>query len=136
MDVRVFELDESIRDDLESLLFQLSGIQRTVSLENYSDTFCIGVFDHEKLVGFAELFLLRKTTFVMAHLEDVVVLEAYRGQGLGTLLIEKVISVAKKEGAKVINLTTRLERKAALSLFESFGFIAPGNQTLRLTLED
>lgn len=135
MEVRPFQLEESFRENLDELLFQLSGKRRELDLNNYPNTYCIGVFDEKKLVGFAQLFVLSKTTFVMGHLEDVIVHSDYRGIGLGRKLLEEVISLAEENGCSVINLTTREERVEAISLFKSLGFIDPGNQVLRLKIE-
>ncbi len=135
MDIRVFDLAEAYRTALEELLFQLSGKKRTIRLENHPNTYNIGAFDEEQLVGFAQLFILPKTTFTMGHLEDVIVHEAYRSQGIGRKLMEEVLVAAKREGCSVLSLTTRTERTEAQALFESFGFKDPGNMVLRLSLD-
>lgn len=136
MDIRTFDLSETHREDLEALLFQLSGKERILSLTKHPNVWCVGAFDGEHLVGFAQLFVLPKTTFLMGYLEDVIVLEEYRGQGLGRKILDHVIKVAEEERCANITLTTRTERIAARSLFESVGFIEPGNHTLRLTFEE
>lgn len=135
MEVRPFELTEALREDLEVLLFQLSGKRRELNLTKHPNVRCIGAFDQDHLVGFAQLFILRKTTFSMGYLEDLVVLEEYRGQELGRKILDMVIDVAREEGCASITLTTRPERIEAKGLFEAMGFVEPGNQTLRLTLE-
>jgi diamine N-acetyltransferase len=135
MEVHPFILEESHRGNLEELLLQLSKKKRNINLTVYPNVHCVGAFDNEKLVGFAQLFILPKTTFKIGQLEDVIVHTGCRGQGIGTKILNEVISIAKREGCAVINLTTRPERKEAWTLFESSGFIAPGNQALRLILE-
>lgn len=135
MEIRLFTLDESHRDDLEHLLFELSGKKRTLNLATHQNVYCIGAFDQNRLVGFAQLFLMPKTAFTMSYLEDVIVHSEYRNQGIGTKMLKGVISLAKQKGAKVINLTTRIEREAAVNLFKSSGFISPGNTVLRHLLE-
>ncbi|MDB5225281.1 MAG: GCN5-related N-acetyltransferase [Candidatus Adlerbacteria bacterium] len=106
-----------------------------MNLDAHPNVHCVGAFDGEKLVGFAQLFVLPKTTFTMSHLEDVIVHPEYRNQGIGKRLVEEAISLAKQKGVSVVNLTTREERKDAVALFEYFGFARPGNMTLRLVLE-
>jgi ribosomal protein S18 acetylase RimI-like enzyme len=134
MKIEFFTLSEAHRKDLEFLLHELSGKQRTISLEAHPNVYCVGAFDTDRLVGFAQLFIMPKTTFVMGHLEDVVVHPKYRKQGIGKKLLEEVIALAKEKGASVLNLTTREERKDATELFYSLGFTSPGNLTLRLSL--
>lgn len=127
-------LEESHREDLEELLFQLSEKKRIIDLTNQSNARYVGVFDGSKLVGFALLFILPKPTFRIAYLEDVVVHNGYRGRGLGKELMIEVIALAKGERAQVINLTSRSERIDAIALYESLGFVNPGNNVFRLTL--
>lgn len=134
MKVRTFELAEKHRADLEELLYQLSGKKRHLHLARYSNVHCIGAFDDERLVGFAQLFLLPKPTFTIAHLEDVIVHTQYREQGLGAALMEEVLSTAEREGASVVQLTTRDERDVAQKLFARFGFTRPNNFILRRTI--
>lgn len=135
MEVHTFDISEKHRENLEALLFQLSGRRRELNLTTQPNVRCVGAFDQDHLVGFAQLFILCKTTFSMGYLEDLVVLEEYRGQGLGRKILGMVIDVAKEEGCTSITLTTRPERVEARGLFEAMGFVEPGNQTLRLTLE-
>lgn len=135
MEVRTFDLSEQYREELEVLLYQLSGKKRELDLAKYPNVRCVGAFDKERLIGFVQLFILPKTTFVMGYLEDVIVLEEYRGQGIGRKILERVIEVAKEEHCANITLTTRPERIEAKRLFEAMGFMEPGNRTLRLTLE-
>jgi ribosomal protein S18 acetylase RimI-like enzyme len=134
MEVRLFDLEEKYRVDLEELLFQLSGKKRTLDLSNHPNALNIGAFDGDRLIGFAQLFVLPKTTFIMGHLEDVIVHSDYRGHGLGRKLMEVVISQAKEKECSVINLTTRPERAAAVDLYKSLGFTDPGNNVMRLNL--
>lgn len=63
---------------------------------------------------------LRKEPFGL--LEDVFVDESLRGQGIGTELVNNVISKAKKIGCYKIVATSRYERPAVHSLYEKLGF--------------
>lgn len=135
MEVRVFSLREENRSDLEELLFQLSGKIRIAKIVRYQNVYNIGAFDAEKLVGFAQLFVLPKTTFTMGHLEDVVVSTEYQGKGLGRRIVSSAIELAKEKDCSVVNLTTRPEREDAVKLYTSLGFTNPGNNVYRLNLK-
>lgn len=63
--------------------------------------------------------LLRKQAVV----EDMIVNEKYRGQGLGEKILLDLIEWAKKEGVEVIELTTNPKRLAANSLYQKVGFV-------------
>jgi ribosomal protein S18 acetylase RimI-like enzyme len=57
-----------------------------------------------------------------AHLEELYVAPARRGQGLGRALLERVLDVARERGAGRIDLGTAVDDRAARALYESVGF--------------
>ena len=136
MDIRIqaFTLEEKYRDDIVELLFQLSHERRDVNLENHPNSHFVGAFDKDKLIGIAQIFILRKTSFTFGLLEDVIVDERYRGQNIGTRLVRETINIAKRNGANRINLTSRPERIEARKLFESLGFMKQDTDVFRLEL--
>jgi GNAT superfamily N-acetyltransferase len=60
--------------------------------------------------------------------EDVFVEEDYRGQRLGTRLIEEAIERAKNEGCYKIVLTSRHSKPEVHRLYEKLGFIDQGTE--------
>jgi len=68
------------------------------------NSYCFGVFDQKKLVGFARL-VTDYSTF--AWLCDVFIIPEYRGQGLSKWLIECVINDAEVKKVKRFHLATR-----------------------------
>jgi ribosomal protein S18 acetylase RimI-like enzyme len=59
---------------------------------------------------------------VRAWIEDVVVDDAARGQGMGEALTLAAIERARQEGAKTVDLTSRPSREAANRLYQRVGF--------------
>lgn len=55
-------------------------------------------------------------------LRDLYVDEDYRGQGVGRLLLDHIIRVARINGLSRLELETRTEFEAAISLYESTGW--------------
>lgn len=131
-EIRLFSLEEKCRNDIDKLLFQLSGKRRIANLENHPNSHFIGAFCEDKLVGFVQVIIIHKCAFTYGLLEDVVVDEEYRGQGIGTKLVVETINFSKTKGANRINLTSRAERGEARRLFESLGFIKQDTEVLRL----
>lgn len=64
----------------------------------------------------------------------VCVAKFYRKLGLGQLLMEKVLEVAKKDNALYVELTSRKERVAAHRLYEKVGFEKRDSYIYRRTL--
>lgn len=74
------------------------------------------------IVGALTLVLFPIPTGTRAWIEDVVVDEAARGQGVGAALTQEAIRLARAEGARTVDLTSRPSRAAANRLYERLGF--------------
>jgi ribosomal protein S18 acetylase RimI-like enzyme len=61
-------------------------------------------------------------TGLRAWIEDVVVDETARGQGVGAALTEEAVRRARTVGARTVDLTSRPTRQAANRLYERLGF--------------
>ncbi len=72
--------------------------------------------------GVLTLVLYRVPTGVRAHIEDVVVDEAVRGQGIGEALVRRAMKVAREAGADGVVLTSNPKREAANRLYVRLGF--------------
>jgi ribosomal protein S18 acetylase RimI-like enzyme len=78
--------------------------------------------DDGPIVGMLTLVTFRIPTGVRAWIEDVVVDEAARGQGVGRELVEAAIELARDAGAAKVDLTSNPSRAMARQLYESLGF--------------
>lgn len=74
------------------------------------------------ILGSLTLVLFRIPTGLRAWIEDVVVDEAGRGQGVGEALNRFAIDVAAERGARSVDLTSRPSREAANRLYRRLGF--------------
>jgi ribosomal protein S18 acetylase RimI-like enzyme len=74
------------------------------------------------IVGTLTLVVVPLLTGVRAHIEDVVVDEAARGQGIGAALTGAAIELARQRGARSVELTSRSSRAAANRLYQRLGF--------------
>ncbi len=132
--------DDAVRE-LCALASELRGEPVDASRESIeaivgSDTaHLMTVQDDGRIVGMATLILIPKVGKLVSLLEDVVVSEKYRGQGLGKLLIEAVIAEAEACGARSISLTSRPSRVAAQALYLKFGWKKRETDAFKLTLE-
>ena len=68
--------------------------------------------EHNNIVGSLTLALFRVPTGLRACIEDVVVDEGVRGQGVGEGLTKEALRLAKSAGARTVDLTSRPEREA------------------------
>jgi ribosomal protein S18 acetylase RimI-like enzyme len=74
------------------------------------------------IVGTLTLAIFPIPTGIRAWIEDVVVDEAARGQGVGEMLTVAALELARRAGARTVDLTTRPSREAAGRLYERVGF--------------
>lgn len=74
------------------------------------------------VVGSLTLVLVRIPTGLRAIIEDVVVDERSRGQGVGRALNEHALEVARAADAVTVDLTSRPSREAANRLYLRLGF--------------
>ena len=76
----------------------------------------------DEIVGTLTLALFRIPTGLRAWIEDVVVDEVARGQGVAEALNRVAIERARAAGAVSIDLTSRPSREAANRLYQRIGF--------------
>lgn len=90
--------------------------------------------DAGDIVGSLSLVLFRIPTGLRAWIEDVVVDDAARGQGVGEALNRAAIDHAAKAGAKTVDLTSRPSREAANRLYQRLGFEKRNSNVYRYEL--
>jgi ribosomal protein S18 acetylase RimI-like enzyme len=78
--------------------------------------------DTAGVVGSLTLVLFRIPTGLRAWIEDVVVDETARGQGVGEALSREALRWATAAGARTVDLTSRPSREAANRLYQRLGF--------------
>ena len=86
------------------------------------------------IVGLLTLVVVRIPTGLRARIEDVVVDEAARGQGIGAHLSRAALERAAVEGVRTVDLTSRPDRTAANRLYEHLGFHQRETHVYRYTL--
>ena len=96
------ELDQIIRSDASMILIA----------ENNSN----------EIVGTMTLVLFHIPTGLRAWIEDVVVDNDHRGEGIGKKLNQEALQIAEKAGAKTVELTSRPARESANRLYQDLGF--------------
>jgi len=87
-----------------------------------------------RIAGSLIVTLYRIPTGTQARIDDVVVDDAVRGQGIGEALSRRAIELARGAGAKQISLTSRPSRAAANRLYVRLGFEQVETNVYRLPL--
>jgi GNAT superfamily N-acetyltransferase len=118
---------EAARLDLDVIHKYLSeesywsaGIPRETLEWAVAGSLCFGLYEGSRQVGFARV-VTDAATF--AYLCDVFVITSHRGQGLGTWLMECVMSHPQLQGLRRFVLATR----DAHALYRRLGFTSPAD---------
>jgi ribosomal protein S18 acetylase RimI-like enzyme len=85
-----------------------------------------------EIVGALTLVMFPIPTGLRAWVEDVVVDESARGRGVGAALTTEAVRLARADGARTVDLTSRPSREAANRLYERLGFELRDSKVYRL----
>ncbi len=109
---------------LEEVTFSIpwsrADFEREVK-ENHMAIYYVAVEDG-KIIGYAGMW----NVIDEGHITNVGVLEEARCKGVGSLLMEKLISIAKERNMYGITLEVRMGNAPAQALYHKFGFKAEG----------
>jgi L-amino acid N-acyltransferase YncA len=89
-----------------------------------------------EIVGAATLGTFRSPTGLHGWIEDVIVDQRARRQGIGKALTEACLDQARTLGVREVNLTSRSTRCAANQLYQAMGFIQRDTNLYRYPLLD
>ena len=78
--------------------------------------------EEDPIVGILCLTIYRVPTGIRSIIEDVIVDESARKQGIGEALVRYAIVLAREAGADGVSLTSNPQREAANQLYQSMGF--------------
>ena len=86
-------------------------------LDNENSQYLV-VIENEDILGFAGIqFILDE-----ADITNIVIKKSERNKGIGTELLNKIVEIAKKNGAKSLTLEVNENNKYAIKLYEKFDF--------------
>lgn len=125
----ILEFLKQIGKETNNLTFGAEGVPFTVEAEasyikqiehSHDDIMLVAKLDG-KIIGNASLNRLPRR---MSHRGDfsVAVIKEYWNQGIGSLLLEKILSFAKENTFEIIDLQVRSDNFQAIHLYEKYGF--------------
>lgn len=135
-------VDDELVAAFEKLIPQLSRSSPAPDAETLqaiadseASTLLIARDESGAIMGSMTLAMFRIPTGLRAWIEDVVVDEDARGHGVGRLLNEHALEIAREAGAKTVDLTSRPSREAANRLYKRIGFIERETNVYRYTFD-
>ena len=125
----ITEYKQDFVDVLQRLLPQLSQSAAPPSteltrqiIESDSSRLLIAQ-EKDVVLGMLTIVIFPIPSGIRAWIEDVVVDETGRGKGVGEALNQHALQLARDEGARTIDLTSRPSREAANRLYQRIGFV-------------
>ncbi len=136
----VTEVDDDLVAAFARLIPQLSSSnpppsaeQLEAIVESEASTLLVARDENGTIVASMTLAMFRIPTGLRAWIEDVVVDNDARGRGIGRLINERAVEIARAAGATTIDLTSRPTREAANRLYQRMGFVLRETNVYRLT---
>lgn len=123
---------------LLSLLTSNSKKLNPLELDNVcrNSKFLVARVGTEKMIiGMATLAVIEIPTGRFGMIEDVVVDDQFRGQGIGKSLVMELIKEAKALGLERVDLTSNPKRLVANQMYQDLGFSKVDTNFYRLKLE-
>ena len=125
----VTRADEELYSAFQRLVPQLTNNNPPPSLNDLaalvrdsSSTLMVARNEHREIVGALTLTVYRVPTGIRSIIEDVIVDNSVRGQGVGEALMKRAIEIAREKGAGNISLTCNPMRESANRLYQRMGF--------------
>ena len=127
---RVARFNEKIYRAVVNLIPQLDGACPLPDrehikevLKNRNTFMLVAVTEEGVIAGMLTMASYKIPTGTKFWIDDVIVDSGYRGRKVGLSLLEEAISVARKNGARSVDLTSRPFRHEANSLYKKLGFL-------------
>jgi diamine N-acetyltransferase len=118
----IFGLITELAEYEESLDKVSNSLELMYEQKDYFNCY-VAETEEKEIIGMA-LYYFSYYTWVgkTLYLDDLYVKEAYRGNGLGTRLMDKMFEVAKAEKCKRFRLQVLNWNESAIKLYEKSGF--------------
>lgn len=90
-------------------------------IQNFNRLTTLVILDDENIVGYLS-YIIKKRHTGKLDVDQLVILEEYRGQGLGKKLMEEAKKIAKENECDRIELNCWLFNENALNMYEHIGY--------------
>jgi ribosomal protein S18 acetylase RimI-like enzyme len=125
---RVATADEELVETIARLLPQLTEARTPPTLAQLRETVAgqtllVARDDEGRILGTLTLVLYRVSSGLKGRLEDVIVDESARGQGVGEALTREGMRRAGEAGVLMLELTSMPYRQTANRLYRRLGFV-------------
>ena len=102
-------------EDLQAVYFK--------AIQSENQKLIVGTIKGQ-ILGFCSLTIKNNLWLAgnLGHVDEIVVDESFRGQGIGKKLMERITEIAKENSCKRIELDSAFHRKNAHGFYKSIGY--------------
>ena len=111
----------AIESEAFSLPWSIAAFQSEL-LQNLMARYFVLENSQAEIVGYAGIWFVVDE----AHITTIAVKKTYQGQGLGKLLLQRIITETWALGGKKLMLEVRVSNEIAIAMYRKFGFVAQG----------
>ncbi|TYR78423.1 ribosomal-protein-alanine N-acetyltransferase [Priestia megaterium] len=116
--MEVKDINQVVRIEKESFATPWSEEAFYNELTNNQFSTYVVMEEENEVIGYCGTWIVLDE----AHITNIALLSAYRGKGLGELLLRNVMDVVRKIGAQSVTLEVRVSNYIAQSLYQKLGF--------------
>lgn len=99
-----------------------------------ANTYILTAQDRGAIVGTGTLIVMATATGLRGRVEDVVVADSHRGQGIGREIMRRLVAEARRRRLMQVELTSAPARVVANHLYKSLGFSLRETNVYKLVL--
>ena len=138
--IKINTYSQEYHEAMQRFLDQLTTNQMTLTeamfrqLLDSDNSHLFFLVKDEQIAGMLTVGIYHSPTGGKAWIEDVVVDEAFRGQGFSKLLVAHAIEFTKSQGIPSLMLTSNPKRIAANKLYQTMGFERKETNVYRMKL--
>jgi len=125
---KITHIDNTDLESIHTLMRQLSSDAEPLNIENFNELISKGnvsffcAIKNKKITGMLSLVYYETTTGIRSRIEDVIVLDEFRRQGIAVELIKIAIEEYSNSNSHSLELTSNPKREAANNLYIKLGF--------------
>ena len=138
--IKINTYSQEYHEAMQRFLYQLTTNPMTLTeamfrqLLDSDNSHLFFLVKDEQIAGMLTVGIYHSPTGGKAWIEDVVVDEAFRGQGFSKLLVAHAIEFTKSQGIPSLMLTSNPKRIAANKLYQTMGFERKETNVYRVKL--
>ena len=128
--------------EINNLYQQLSSKHKEIKIERLKkilenpQAFVLGAFDGGKIMAVGSLHIVKMIAGSKGLIEEVVVDEDYRRQGIAKNIMQKLLEQCQSQDLKYVDLTSQPKKAAANNLYKSLGFKLRDTNCYRYNFQD